>query len=313
MENGKKKYGEFTATYTSINKYTDQLYDGFVPSVVGKIRTLDHIILVPDVAYSKIIPTVATTFDLIDGAACAAFANHGTTSVTGVTLTTCFKKFEEQFCTNEMSQYYFGPYMKNNYEDVPFEQAFIDEKIGKLAKKLDQMFWQGGDSCLTTGLIATATQSGAATVTATFSVSTAATNGVIATIDAMIDALSSDLLSEDDLVLFVGQDTFDKYTRSIRNLNFYHFSPDEIKNGVVSVFGKRNVTLVATVGLDGTNKALLTKGSWIFWGTDINPGKDEQNLPIKAQYSEYLDAVIFRMKIKIGLAIAFPTSAVVAK
>lgn len=313
MENAKKKYGEFTATYTSISKYTDQLYDGFIPSVVGKIRTLDFINLVPDVAYSKVIPTVSTTFDLIDASSCAAFTNHGTSSVTGVTLTTCFKKYEEQFCTNEMSQYYFGPYMKNNYEDVPFEAAFIDEKVGKLAKALDKMFWQGGDSCLANGIITTATQSGASTVTATFSVSTAATNGVIATFDQMVSKLDTDLLSEDDLVLFVGQDTFDNYTRSIRNLNFFHFSPDEINNGVVKMFGKRNVTIVATVGLDGYGKALLTKGSWIFWGTDINPGRDEQNLPIKAQYSEYLDAVIFRMKIKIGSAIAFPTYAVVAQ
>jgi hypothetical protein len=162
-------------------------------------------------------------------------------------------------------------------------------------------------------MIATAPQSGAQTVTATFSVSTTATNGVIATFDQMVSKLNTDLLSEDDLVLFVGQDTFDNYTRSIRNLNFFHFSPDEINNGVVKMFGKRNVTVVATVGLDGSGKALLTKGSWIFWGTDINPGRDEQNLPIKAQYSEYLDAVIFRMKIKIGLAIAFPTQAVVAQ
>jgi len=105
---------------------------------------------------------------------------------------------------------------------------------------------------------------GASTVTATFSVSSAVTNGVIATFDAMIDALSSDLQSQDDLVLFCGQDTFDKYTRSIRNLNLYHFSPDEINGAAVKLFGKRNVTLVATVGLDGTNRAILTKGSWIF-------------------------------------------------
>lgn len=309
-----KKNLKFNATYTTINKYVDQLYDGFIPTVVGKIRTLDHVTLIPDVAYSKVIPVVSTTFDLKDASSCSAFANGATTSVTGVTLTTCFKKYEEQFCVNEMSQYYFGQYIKRgDYETVPFEAAFIDEKVGKLAKKLDQMFWQGGDSCLTTGLIATATQSGSATVTATFSVSTAATNGVIATLDAMVDNLNSDLLSEDDLVLFVGQDTFDKYTRSIRNLNFFHFSPDEIKNGVVQLFGKRNVTLVATVGLDGTNKALLTKSSWIFWGTDINPGTDAENLPIKAEYSSYLDANIFRMKIKIGLALANPTLAVVAR
>lgn len=310
MERKNLKDLKFDATYTSINKYVDSLYDGFIPSVVGKIRTLDHVTLVPDVIYSKVIPTLSTTFDFKDAAACSAFSNSATSSITGVTITTCFKEYEEQICTNSLSQYWAGAYMRRgDYETVPFEQAFIDEKMGKLAKKLDVIFWQGGDSCLTTGLIATATQSGATVVTATFSISTASTNGVVATLDTMVDNLSTDLLSEDDLVLFVGQDTFDKYTRSIRNLNYYHFSPDEINNGVVRLFGKRNVTLVATVGLDGSNKAFLTKSSWIFWGTDVNPSE----APIKSDYSSYLDASILRFKIKIGVALAFPTYAVVAR
>jgi len=310
MENKKKL--EFSASYTSINKYVDQLYDGFIPSVVGKVRTLDFINIVPDVKYSKVVPTVDTSFDFVAADSCSTFANGGTTSVTGVTLTTCYLKYEEQLCLSEMEQYYFGQYMKagSDQTQLPFEQAFFDEKMGKIAKKLDTTFWQGG-SC-NTGLLSTAgiaglTASGATKVTATMSVSSAVTNGVIATFDAMIDALNSDMLSE-ELVLFVGQDTFDKYTRSVRNLNLYHFSPDEIDGAAVRLFGKRNVTLVATVGLNGTNKALLTKGEYILWGTDLNP--DEE--PIKGEYNMYLDKYLIRYKVKIAGAVAFPARAVIA-
>ncbi len=241
-----KKDLKFSATYTSINKYVDQLYDGFIASVVGKVRTLDFITIVPDVKYSKVVPTVDTTLDFVAADTCTTFANGATTSVTGVTLTACYLKSEESFCLSEMEQYYFGQYMRrgSTQEQLPFEEAFMDEKMGKIAKKLDQIFWQG-NSCVT-GLIAGATAGGASLVTASFSVSTAANNGVIATFDAMADALNSDMLSE-ELVLFCGQDTFDKYTRSIRNLNLYHFSPDEINGASVRMFGKRNITIVATV------------------------------------------------------------------
>lgn len=297
---------QFSASYTSISKYVDSLYDGFVPSVVGKVRTLDYINLVPDVQYTKIIPTLNTTLDLVDASDCSTFANGATSAVVGVTLTTCFKEYRESFCINEMSQYYFGQYMRSgDYESLPFEQSFIDEKMGKIAKKLDILFWQG-DGCVT-GVIPGLTAGGATSLTASsFAVSTAITNGIIATFDAMVAALDSDLLSEDDLVIFVGQDAFDVYTNSLRNLNLYHFSPDEINGQAVKLFGKRNVTLVATVGLNGTSQAVLTKGNWLYWGTDLKP----DTKAIDSEYNFYLDKFLMRYKIKIGSAIAFPASAV---
>lgn len=303
-----KRELKFSASYTSINKYVDQLYDGFIAQVVGKVRTLDFITVVPDVKYSKVVPTVGTTLDFVAADTCTTFANGATTSVTGVTLTTCYLKSEESICLSEMEQYYFGQYMRrgSTQENLPFEEAFMNEKMGVIAKKLDQIFWQG-NSCVT-GLIAGATAGGATTVTATMSVSSAVTNGVIATFDAMIDALNSDMLSE-ELVLFVGQDTFDKYTRSIRNLNLYHFSPDEINGAAVRLFGKRNITLVATVGLDGTNRAILTKGDWILWGTDLAPSEEA----LAGEYNFQLDRFLLRYKVKIAAAIAFPSRAVVAR
>lgn len=303
-----KKDLKFSATYTSINKYVDQLYDGFIASVVGKVRTLDFITIVPDVKYSKVVPTVDTTLDFVAADTCTTFANGATTSVTGVTLTACYLKSEESFCLNEMEQYYFGQYMRrgSTQEQLPFEEAFMDEKMGKIAKKLDQIFWQG-NSCVT-GLIAGATAGGASLVTASFSVSTAANNGVIATFDAMADALNSDMLSE-ELVLFCGQDTFDKYTRSIRNLNLYHFSPDEINGASVRMFGKRNITIVATVGLDGRNQAILTKPEFILWGTDLAPADEA----LAGEYNFQLDRYLMRYKVKIAAGIAFPARAVVAR
>ena len=303
-----KKDLKFSATYTSINKYVDQLYDGFIASVVGKVRTLDFITIVPDVKYSKVVPTVDTTLDFVAADTCTTFANGATTSVTGVTLTACYLKSEESFCLNEMEQYYFGQYMRrgSTQEQLPFEEAFMDEKMGKIAKKLDQIFWQG-NSCVT-GLIAGATAGGASLVTASFSVSTAANNGVISTFDAMADALNSDMLSE-ELVLFCGQDTFDKYTRSIRNLNLYHFSPDEINGASVRMFGKRNITIVATVGLDGRNQAILTKPEFILWGTDLAPADEA----LAGEYNFQLDRYLMRYKVKIAAGIAFPARAVVAR
>lgn len=311
-----KRKLDFAASYSNINKYVDELYDGFVPNVYGRVRTLDHIALIPDVKYSKVIPTVSETEGtFVSAADCSTFANGATTSVVGVTLTAVYIKKEEAFCLNEMEQYYFGQYMKrgSDQEDLPFEQMFLENKMNVIAKALDKMYWQGDANIALTGEIATAIAGGAVSLTAStlgggataFGISSAVTNGIIWTIDTMIDNLDASMLDE-DLVLFVGRDVFDRYTRSVRNLNLFHYNAEDIKNGVTTVLGKYNVTLVATAGLNGTYKALLSKKDWIFWGTDLKPTEE----PIRGEYDMYLDKFLLRYKVKIATGIAFPSKAV---
>jgi hypothetical protein len=308
-----KKNFEFSASYTSITKYIDQERDNFIPQLYGKVRTLDYVTIVPDVPYSKEIgPLVSSTLDFVAGD-CSVFANTGTTSVATVNVTTCLKKTGEQFCLDEMKQYFANNMPRGASQEgpLPFEEAFMNEKYSLIAKKLDALFFLG-DSCVT-GIIPGATAGGAtvigtASVTATpWTVSTTVNNGAILTIDTMIDSLSDDYRDAEDLVLFVNRKAFDAYTRSIRNLNLFHYNPEEIKDGSVSVFGKYNVRLVATAGLTGTNKAILHRGSLLFWATDLNPLEE----PINGGFERTLDKYVIVYKVKIGTGVGFPAQAVV--
>lgn len=308
-----KKNFEFSASYTSITKYVDQERDNFIPQVLGKVRTTDYVTVVYDVPYSKEIgPLVASTIDFVAGD-CSIFANTATSSISTVNVTTCLKKAGESFCLDDMKQYFANnmPRGASQEDGLPFEDKFLGEKYAVIAKKLDTLFFLG-DSCVT-GVIAGAT-AGGATVLGTSSVgstpwavSTAVTNGVIFTIDTMIDSLSDDIRDADDLVLFVNRKAFDAYTRSIRNLNLFHYDPEEIRNGVVSVFGKYNLTLVATAGLNGTNKAILHRTSLLFWATDLNPIEE----PINGGFERTLDKYLLVYKVKIGTGVGFPATAVV--
>ncbi len=75
------------------------------------------------------------------------------------------------------------------------------------------------------------------------------------------------------------------------------------------MFGKRNITIVATVGLDGTNRAILTKPEFILWGTDLAPADEA----LAGEYNFQLDRYLMRYKVKIAAGIAFPARAVVAR
>lgn len=308
-----KRKLEFAASYTSITKYVEQEQDNFLPGIIGKVRTTDFVSIQGDIPNSKEIgPLVTSTIDFIDGDTCPAPVTSATTSIVTVNVTTCLKTVNELFCLDEMKRYFVNHMSRGPVqESLPFEQKFIDEKYSVIAKKLDRLFFLG-DSCVT-GVIPGATAGGAtvlgtSSVTSTpWAVSTAVTNGVIFTIDTMIDNIPDDYLDADDLVLFVNRGAFDAYTRSIRNLNLFHYNPEEIRNGVVSVFGKYNLTLVATAGLEGSNKAILHRGSLLFWGTDLAPIE----APMTGGYERTLGKYLLIFKVKIGTGVGFPANAVV--
>lgn len=308
-----KKRLEFSASYTSITKYIDQERDNFISQLYGKVRTLDYVNIVGDVPYSKEIgPLVSSTMEFLDGT-CNAFANSGTTSIATVNVTTCLKTAGESFCLDDMKQYFANNMPRGASQEgpLPFEEQFMNEKYSLIAKKLDALFFLG-DSCVT-GIIAGATAGGATVIgtasvgSTPWAVSSAVTNGAIFTIDTMIDNLNDDYRDAEDLVLFVNRKAFDAYTRSIRNLNLFHYNPEEIRDGAVSVFGKYNVKLVATAGLSGTNKAILHRGSLLFWATDLNPFDE----PISGGYERTLNRYLVIYKVKIGTGVGFPDKAIV--
>lgn len=308
MKNYKKQ--EFAATYTNISKYIEQ--DGseyMLPSVIGKNRTTEFVTVIPNVKNSLIVPMVDSTINFVDASTCSDFNDAGTTAITGVTVSVSYIKHEEAICLSEMEQYFYGKYMAQGSDqtEIPFEQFFMDEKYGKIAKKLDTIFWQGGNGVQ--GVLTGASASGATILaTQSFALSTAVNNGIILTLDNMVDALSSDYRDEDGLTIFVSIANFDKYVRSLRNLNLFHFDPSDIAAGVITMFGKSNVKIVSTVGMPDT-QVYLHKASFILWGTDLNP-EDE---PIKGQYDFVKDKYLVRYKVKIGSAIAFANKSVLAR
>ena len=295
---------KFNATYGTLTKYVDQLVDGFLPSTIGKVRTLDYISIVPDVKFSKVITTLDSTINFSDASSCATFSSNSTSSMNGTTITTAFIKAEDKICLNEMEQYWLGKYMRpgSNQTTIPFEQSFMDEKMGKIAAKLDQTYWQGNAGLGITSAYAQISASGEA-VKVTSQFTSSAT--MIAAVDTFLAAIPSAVASE-ELVLFVDQAAFDLYTRAVRDANYYTFSPDEINGGAVRVFGKRNVTMVATVGAT-SGRGVLCNPNFLFWGTDLAPSEE----PIAAQYDFVQDALLLRYKVKIGSAAAFKSTFVI--
>jgi hypothetical protein len=104
----------------------------------------------------------------------------------------------------------------------------------------------------------------------------------------------------EDLVLFVGIDTFKKYTTALRNSNLFHYAADS--EGMEILIPATNVRMIAVGGLSGTNRMFLARLSNLFVGTDLANEEEEYRF----WYSQDNDEVRFRATMKYGVQIAFP-------
>jgi len=119
-------------------------------------------------------------------------------------------------------------------------------------------------------------------------------------IDNIYAAVPADIADSDDLVLWVGIDTFKKYTTALRNNNLFHYAADS--EGMELIIPATNIKMIGVGGLNGTNRMFCGRLSNFFVGTDLANEEEEY----KFWYSQDNDEVRFRATMKYGVQIAFP-------
>jgi hypothetical protein len=134
----------------------------------------------------------------------------------------------------------------------------------------------------------------------TTSATSITTSNIEGLIDDMYNALPADIADADDLVLFVGIDTFKKYTTALREANLFHYAADSA--GMEIVIPATNMKLIAVGGLNGTNRMFAGRLSNFFVGTDLANEEEDYRF----WYSQDNDEVRFRATMKYGVQVAFP-------
>lgn len=297
---------EFSASFGSMTQYIEQNADILVQTVVGASQLAPFVTFVPNLAngYIREIPYIDTTWDL-KGGTCSTYANGGTFSHEPIKLEGKIIVFEQDLCLESMRNYFYGPYAAQNIQDntIPFEAAFLNHGLLKVGKRINELFWQGGtvDGGTIGSIITKAGTAGATGLTAaSFAVSTAYNNGIIATFDNMVNSLSGDLLGETDLTLYVGTKEMLAYAQSLRNVDNYHLDPRTVSTEGTFLYAHPNVRIVPQIGLSGQGRALLAKSSHIFYGADVNP----ESKAFETYYDWYTRKNLYRYVGVFGSAVA---------
>lgn len=236
------------------------------------------------------------------------YTASGNTTFSQRTITVGKIKVEETLCPKTLEAKWMQTQIAaGSPEAVPFEEQIGNEKANKIAKLLEIAMWQGDTATSNTNpntnkfdgfvkIIGDATA-----VTGNTSSATAITTANIDDlVDDMYAAIPADIADADDLVLFVGIDTFKKYTTALRASNLFHYAADS--EGMEIMIPATNVKMVGVGGLNGTNKMYLGRLSNFFVGTDLANEEEEYRF----WYSQDNDEVRFRVTCKYGVQVAFP-------
>ena len=236
------------------------------------------------------------------------YTASGNTTFSQRTITVGKIKVEETLCPKTLEAKWMQTQIAaGSPEAVPFEEQIGNEKSSKIAKLLEVAMWQGDTATSNTnpntnkfdGFVKI---TGDATAVAgnTSSATAITTSNIDDLVDDMYAATPADIADADDLVLFVGIDTFKKYTTALRNNNLFHYAADS--EGMEIMIPATNVKMVGVGGLNGVDKMYLGRISNFFVGTDLANEEEEY----KFWYSNDNDEVRFRATMKYGCQVAFP-------
>lgn len=292
----------FNADMSSLTPTLDTTGDIIIREVLGADNLVDSVTFVDTLGQylKREMPYVSQVWQRINGT-CSSFSNNGTMSHAPVTLDGKYLRYEQALCLEDMRRYFYGAYAGKDINDnsIPFETDFIANSLKYIAQDVSKVFWQGDG--FGTSMIAKAVTAGATQLaTQSFAVSTAYNNGIIATFDAMAAAIDPALYGETDVTLWVGTAEFLNYLTSLRNVNNFNINPKEAKITGTYLYNHPNIWIMPQLGLTGRGKALLTKKSYVFYGSDVNPnGKT-----LDSYYDFLSDKTLYRYKQVYASAIA---------
>mgnify|MGYP001815836594 FL=1 len=238
------------------------------------------------------------------------FTSSGNTTFSQRDITVGKIKVEETLCPKTLEAKWMQTQIApGSPEAVPFEEQIGNEKAARIAKLLEVAMWQGDTATSNTnpntnrfdGFNKIIDAASASTIAGNTSSATAiTTSNIEGLIDDIYNALPADIADADDLVVFVGIDTFKKYSTALRASNLFHYAADS--EGMEMMIPATNLKMIAVGGLDGTDRMCAGRLSNFFVGTDLANEEEEYRF----WYSQDNDEVRFRATMKYGVQIAFP-------
>jgi hypothetical protein len=237
----------------------------------------------------------------------------GNTTFSQRNITVGVMKIQEALCPRSLEQYWMQSQLTagSQYDGVPFEQAFSEQKALRIAEALETAIWQGNSYF--SGVNQLLNAASGSTVLANASSTTwnpvsasvgITTSNVISIFDKVYNDIPQAILTRNDLVIFCGWNNFRTLIGAFKantGVMYNQVDLQGLADGDI-VYPGTNVRVVAVPGLTSTNRIVCTYLGNLFYGTDLL--SDEENFEL--WYSKDNDEVRFQAAFKAGVQFAYP-------
>ena len=292
-------------TFTGLTSYTDQERLPLITKAVFSARSAALFTKQVGIKFAAALNLMDTDAQIQSGDACG-YTTSGTTAFTQRNITVGRMKVQETLCPRSLEQYWMQTQLTqgSNYEGVPFEQAFSEQKALRIAEALENAIWQGNAYFSGVNQLLNAA-SGSVVSGNTDAISGAITSSnVIQIFDTIYTRIPQAILTKTDLVMFCGWDTFRLLVMAFKaNTGVMYNQVDlaGLADGEI-VYPGTNIKVIAVPGLTGTSRIVATYLGNLFYGTDLL--SDEEQFSI--WFSRDNDEVRFQAAFKAGVQFAYP-------
>lgn len=321
-----KVKGEFALNVTGLVDYVKENEELLLTKALFSGKTADLIAaegnLMLGVKSTEKISILATDAIFQDGTGCTRVSS-GNTSLTQRQITVGTIAVVEDICVNDLEKKYVANQMARgaNNNKLPFEQVYSELKAETVAKQIEIAIWKGDTDSVDANLkrfdgfikiidaAGTAVQSNTTAFIAAGAPIASGTGITLANVKAIVNsvwlAFPADIMGKDDIRIFCGWDTFNKFINAFTDQNLFNFAPtgSEVSaaNGVVIIPGT-NYKLTAVHGLDGTNRLFGLQLGNMVEATDLQSDY-EDFVMMPDQFDDYLR---FKMRFRFGVQVGFP-------
>lgn len=290
---------------SQLSTYTEQKQNDLIRKSLLTAKTISTVNKLYGVKYKETINIMDGGTITFQGDGCS-YTPTGSTAFTQVTATAAAIKIQESLCPTTLDQYYLQKYLNAGSADdtFNFEAQWIEMKAEQIAAKLETDVWQANIS--TSGSLfdgfekqiqSLASVSGSTRVNSGSAFNASSSIGIVS---AIYNAINPTVLSQDDLVVFMGVDALRTYQTGIVNLNLFNYAGSAVANP--TVLGT-NIPIVAVNGLNSTSHIYAGRKSNFYFVTDLLSDFEQFDI----WYSKDNREVRTDISLKAGTAIAFPS------
>lgn len=296
---------------SALSAFNNEVAGELVVKAIMVGSTIEYATVKEGVKYKEPINLFEVDLDIVDGRGCVT-SMAGTASFNQRDIEVCQRSSHDGLCLRDLDTKYLGVLQPAGGYNETFTlvSEYADQIVKGFQKANDQFLWgatTGAGDCVnglktiisgsTTGVVVPVSITGSAP----------SSTNIGDQIDVMIENLSADVQDREDLTVFMSITNFRKYITWLRNENNYHFDPAAVENRVNFMAMKHpftpNVTIVGTIGLQGSNRMVLGPAKHIVVGTDLL--SDITNFQLWYDIND--DKLKHRVVTKLGVNIAYPS------